>query len=236
MTRSLIKKDGGAKADKAKMPMRSTKYIDSNGNEIVQQMQHANGLQKGLLTILTERGRDVAGKNKDQLEAMLKQEEDFQNQQIWLREIATNDGMEVEFFPKFHCEFNWIERYWCHTKRNVRKNCDYSFKTLVEAVPKYLNEVDVITMRRYARKSFRYIDAYRQREGEEDVQLTPAIVEWNVKQYSSHRRIDKLLKYEEHLEKAAEEVPVGEDEEVEHDDDEEEDDEGIFRMFDNDDM
>ncbi len=128
--------------------MRSTKYTDVNGNEILQPMQTEQGVQKGLITILTERGRDVAGKSKDDLEAMLKQEPDFQNQQIWLRELATNAGMEVEFFPKFHCEFNWIERYWCHTKRNVRKNCDYSFKTLVAAVPKYLDEVDVLTMRR----------------------------------------------------------------------------------------
>ncbi len=112
--------------------------------------------------------------------------------------------MEVEFFSKFHCEFYWIERYWCHTKRNVRKNCDYSFKTLVAAVPKYLDEVDVLTMRRYARKSFRYIDAYRPREGEGNIELTPAVVEWNVKQYASHRRIDKLLKYEENIERDAE--------------------------------
>jgi hypothetical protein len=39
LTRNLIKGDGGAKAGRAKMPMRSTKYIDSNGNEVVQLMQ-----------------------------------------------------------------------------------------------------------------------------------------------------------------------------------------------------
>jgi hypothetical protein len=187
-------------------------------------------VQKGLLTILSERGRDVAHKTKDQLEAMLKEEEDFKNQEIWLREIASNAGMEVEFFPKFHCEFNWIERYWCNTKRKVRKSCDYSFKTLVTTVPKCLDEVDVITMRRYARKSFRYIDAYRQREGEEGIEITPAIVEWNVKQYASHRRIDKLLKYEENLEREAQAIRDEQEENAHRSDGEDDDDEDIFRI------
>ncbi len=44
------------------------------------------------------------------------------------------------------------------------------------------------------------IDAYRH----EDIKgrLTPEVVEWDVKQYSSHWRIDKLLKIEEKLERA----------------------------------
>ena len=64
LTRNLIKKDGGAKANKAKKPMRPTKYTDVNGNDILQPMQTEEGVQQGLITILTERGRDVAGKSK----------------------------------------------------------------------------------------------------------------------------------------------------------------------------
>jgi hypothetical protein len=140
----------------------------------------------------------VEGMSKDELAEMLMNEPDFKNQEIWLRELATAEGMEVEFFPKFHCEFNWIERYWSEVKRNVRKNCDYTFKTLVEAVPKYLDLVDFVTMRRYAMKSARYMDAYRVRDDNaEDLQITPELIEWNVKQYSSHRTIAKLLKIEE---------------------------------------
>ncbi len=80
LTRNLIKKDGGAKANRAIKPMRPTKYTDVNGNEILQPMQTEEGVQRGLTTILTEPGRYVAGKSKDELEAMLKQEPDFQNQ------------------------------------------------------------------------------------------------------------------------------------------------------------
>ncbi len=142
LTRNLIKKDGGAKANTAKKPMRSTKYTDVNGNEILQPMQTEEGVQKGLITILTERGRDVAGKSKDELEAMLKQEPDFQNQLT----LAWKSNFSLSFIVNLI----GFERYWCHIKRNVRKNCDYSFNTLVAAVPKYLDEVDVLTMRRCA--------------------------------------------------------------------------------------
>ncbi len=76
----------------------------------------------------------------------------------------------------------------------MRKNGDYSFKTLVAAVPKYSDKLDVLTMGRYARKAFSYIDAYRPSEGEGNMELTPA-----VKRYASHRRIDKLLMYEENI-------------------------------------
>lgn len=76
--------------------------------------------------------------------------------------------MEVEFFPKFHCEFNWIERYWGNVKCNVRKRCDYTFKNLERTVPEcLLDAVSVLTLRKFARKSYRYID--RQREADDDM-------------------------------------------------------------------
>ena len=104
------------------------------------------------------------------------------------------------FFPKFHCEFNWIERYWGNVKCSVRKRCDYTFKNLEKTVPECLDAVSVLTLQKFARKSYRYIDAYRPREGDNDIEVTPELVEWNVKQYRSHRRIDRLLKVEEKLE------------------------------------
>ena len=30
------------------------------------------------------------------------------------------------FYPKFHCELNFIERYWCGAKWYARENCGYS--------------------------------------------------------------------------------------------------------------
>ena len=48
------------------------------------------------------------------------------------------------------------------------------------------------SIRKFARKSERYIDAYRPKAG--DVRLTPAQVEYAVKKYRSHRKIpEKIL-------------------------------------------
>jgi hypothetical protein len=66
-------------------------------------------------------------------------------------------------------------------------------------VPKILDEIPVQTIRKFARKAYRYIDCYRERDGIDNSILSPNIVEWNVTQYKSHRRIDRLLKIEEKL-------------------------------------
>ena len=93
-------------------------------------------------------------------------------------------GHAIIFLPKFHCEFNWIERYW-----GCAKSCDYSFKGLCDNVPLALEFVSLTTMRKFARKSYRYIDAYRSKDG---VELSAEMAEWNVKKYTSHRRILKF--------------------------------------------
>jgi hypothetical protein len=96
-------------------------------------------------------------------------------------------GHEVIFLPKFHPEFNWIERYWGAAKKYTRRNCNYTWDGLVEAVPKALESVSVEKMRHFARKSFRYMDAYNELEG--GVYLSPEQAEYSVKKYKSHRSV-----------------------------------------------
>lgn len=84
------------------------------------------------------------------------------------------------------------------------QECDYTFKNLERTVPQCLDAV--------SRKSYRYIDAYRHEDI--DGHLTPEVVEWNVKQYSSHRRIDRLLKIEEKLERADDDNESSDEEEA----------------------
>ena len=53
-------------------------------------------------------------------------------------------------------------------------------------VPLALDSVSLSSIRKFARKSEHYIDAYRLKD---NVRLTPAQVEYAVKKYRSHRRI-----------------------------------------------
>ena len=47
-----------------------------------------------------------------------------------LETVINATGHEVIFYPKFHCELNYIEYYWGAVKRYTRANCQYSFPEL----------------------------------------------------------------------------------------------------------
>ncbi len=141
--------DGGSRCN-GKV-MRQGKFGDS-----VQNMQTPEGKQKGLRTILQERGINTEQMLKADMIAVLNSHPDFANQKPWLQEICYEASHLIIFFPKFHPELNWIERYWSIAKAYARANCDYTFETLKSTVPQALDHVGVQTMRRYARKCFRY--------------------------------------------------------------------------------
>src|SRR6266480_2005321 len=47
----------------------------------------------------------------------------------------------VLYYPKFHCELNHIEYFWCHSKRYARESCDYTIDGLRQHVPDALARV-----------------------------------------------------------------------------------------------
>lgn len=162
-------------------------FIGPDGTKVLQRMQTAEGKQKGCHTILQERNLFVNGMQLKECREVLSRQPDFQEQKPMLEEAVRSMGHEIIFYPKFHPEFNFIEMFWGACKAYARKRCDYSWAGLKSVVPEALESVSLPTIRRFARKSDRYIDAYREKDG--GLRLTPAQVEHAVNKYKSHRTI-----------------------------------------------
>jgi len=113
---------------------------------------------------------------------ILSLQDDFMSQKSQLQEEIEKKGHKCIFYPKFHCELNYIEMYWGAAKRFTRDKCDYSWAGLQETVPEALDSVPLITIRKFARKSWRYMDIYRKG-------ITGKLAEFVVKKYRSHRRV-----------------------------------------------
>ena len=164
-----------------------------DGVKITQPMQTATGMQKGLRTIFEERGSRVPSMGLKEAKKLLQYQSNVKEQRTLLREtVEKHDGCLNDYYPKFHCEFNFIEMYWGAAKAYARKNCDYTFEGLEEAVTDALACVSVASIRRMARKCSRYMNAYRPK-GDAAHQLTPQQVEYAVKKHSRHRSIPQSI-------------------------------------------
>ena len=58
---------------------------------------------------------------------LMASQQDFQEQKGRLEEELQAAGQLVIFYPKFHCEMNFIEKFWCAAKWYARENCEYTF-------------------------------------------------------------------------------------------------------------
>lgn len=91
---------------------------------------------------------------------ILSQEKDFQEQKGRVQELVEGRAHAIIFYPKFHCELNFIERFWCSCKRYTRDRCSYSFQDLRQILPRALASVPTHTIHRYHMHCERTIDAY----------------------------------------------------------------------------
>lgn len=130
---------------------------------------------KGIKTILEERGlwmdedpyrrgrswrldcaSDQAVDHRCCARHLLAAQPDFLAQKSALCEVIERAGHIFELYPKFHCECNWIERYWGAAKREARIRCDYTFNSLKSNLDEFLdNAGNVSSIRRYYNRCWR---------------------------------------------------------------------------------
>ena len=119
---------------------------------------------------------------------VLAAERDFCEQKGQLTEELEARGQVVIFLPKFHCELNPIESYWCQAKWYCRENCNYTFKGLRDTVPMALASVKNSTILGFWKKVLRTIDAYK-------AAIIYGTEEFKNRVYRSHRRVEDKSKW-----------------------------------------
>ena len=165
-------------------------YFDADGTKVIQKMQYPTGhpkegVKKGLKTVLRERGKHLDDNGRDlrlickpcsngtrELDGtayskccatyVASKEPDFQAQKSYLTEVIESEGFNIIFYPKYHCELNYIELVWGWIKRYHRDNCTYNFRDLERDLPRTVEEhLPLRFVRRAARRVLRYAEGYR---------------------------------------------------------------------------
>ena len=96
-----------------------------------QSLVDTNGVAKGLLAILRERGEVwVKSPSKKQAVALLNEYDDFKDQSSWIERIfsASKCGHRMLFAPKCHPELQYpIESSWAKMKGHLRRQAHSDF-------------------------------------------------------------------------------------------------------------
>ncbi|KAF7768417.1 hypothetical protein Agabi119p4_7660 [Agaricus bisporus var. burnettii] len=199
---------GDGKVLKKRIPIVNGKFADGTEQEFYYPA-NANhkyaGYFKGVANILEERGYQIAQKLKLQCglsfadcpnegrtqcccRRILFNEPDFAQVDSILEIEAKEQGFQIIFLPKFHCELNPIEQCWGYAKRIYRLNKPSSNEdSLQKNTVAALESVPILSMRRFVTRSFRFMDAYRKG-------LNGSQAAWASKKYRGHRKIpDSIL-------------------------------------------
>jgi len=187
--------------------MRNGYYTNSEGIKVDQVMYYTveedKKIPKGIRTVLTERGlwieglrfvcdncksgnkpiRNELGEVRCCARTRLGSQPDFAEQKEWLRELVEDVYKhQIIFYPKYHCELNYIEMVWGFMKTVCRKNCEYNYKALKELIPKVIKALPIAFIRRAQRHCFRMLSGYKQG-------LEGPLLDYATRKYRSHRCI-----------------------------------------------
>jgi hypothetical protein len=76
--------------------------------------------ESGNLLAQCEGFKCEAGRTDCCCRRLLFNQPDFVNQRSQLEELVTSHGHICDFYPKYHCELNFIEQYWGAVKFRYR--------------------------------------------------------------------------------------------------------------------
>jgi hypothetical protein len=188
------KADG--KPEKTKITMCDAQFSDGRPQPLYFPEGHEYaGAFKGMQRILEERGFMDASSLLAECKGfkclpnahgcccrrILYNQPDFANVESILETTCRTEGFLVLFLPKFHCELNFIEQCWGYAKRVYRLNPvssreDHLEKNALAA----LEAVPLKSMRKFANRSRRFMDAYERG-------LNGQQAAWAARKYRGHR-------------------------------------------------
>ena len=108
-----------------------------------------------------------------------------------VQEVIEAAGHLCIFLPKFHCKLNFIEYFRGATKRYLHDNCNYTFTTLKENLPKALESVTVGMIRKWEHCMWHWLDAYDDGLAACEAQLH--VQRFSSQKYKSHQQVPEGL-------------------------------------------
>lgn len=103
---------------------------------------------------------------------------------VLISQIVEEAGYKCHFLPKFHPELNPIEYFWGWVKNYFRERTNGDFRTAHRLLDEALAACPLITIRRFFRRSGRYLSVYQQG-------ATGYLAEFAVRKYASHRSVTR---------------------------------------------
>lgn len=97
---------------------------------------------------------------------LLSVQPDFSSQKCEIEESINNSSHGrhhlVYYYPKYHCELNHIEHFWCSAKQHAQFECKYNLNALRQRVPLALASVSNKTCLSYFHRCQRKMDLYQE--------------------------------------------------------------------------
>ena len=136
--------------------MRDTKYV-RDGTTYEQKV----GKQRGLASVLEERGIDIEGKKLKELRDIMAQQPDFVAELSRIEQLARDHRVRIVRGVKFHPELMPIEQVNGAMKCSVRKRLTGSIVGLAEMCYETLAKLDHQFAMRFSRKSYGMLLCYK---------------------------------------------------------------------------